>query len=693
MTSQTGIHSAALRSALDAIVTMDHEGRVVEINPAAEQLFGYTDAEARGRVLAELIIPPDLRELHQHGLQRFLAGGQAVVIGRRIEVRALRRDGTEFPVELAITVIASDNGPPLFTGFIRDLTERDRIQAALRDSEALFRSMFDNAAIGMTLSDADAGLISCNRAFMQLVGRDEQELKGHTFFEITHPEDLDTNQALHRDLKAGGIERFQLDKRYLHRDGHAVWARVTVSRVPSRTGQAELMLGMVEDIGGRKEAEQRIEYLATHDELTGLPNRNLILDRITQAIPAAQRARRRLAVVFVDVDRFKVINDGFGHVFADSILQAIAGRLRAAVRPGDTVARQSGDEFLVLLPDLRRISDLYIVIQKLVESFAPPFELDGREVQLSASIGASIYPQDGMDAATLIGNADVAMYRAKELGRNTYQMFTREMSEETRRRVDLETRLRRALQQGHLALVYQPRVELAGGRITGCEALLRWCDPELGPVAPDQFIPVAEDSGLIVPIGDWVLRTACTQNRAWQDAGLAPVVVSVNVSARQFLQQDLSDWVLATLAQTGLHAQWLELELTESVLAQDVERAAAMVRRLKAAGVHVSIDDFGTGYSSLDQLRRFSVDTLKIDQSFVRDMLTEQDDAIICQAVISLAHSLRMKALAEGVETEAHSALLRSYGCDECQGYYFSRPVPPEAFAALLQSGAARNYL
>jgi len=329
---------------------------------------------------------------------------------------------------------------------------------------------------------------------------------------------------------------------------------------------------------------------------------------------------------------------------------------------------------------------VFMVAQKALQALAAPFLLEGREIYLSASIGASVFPQDGQDAETLIANADVAMYRAKDLGRNTCQFFTREMSEGVLRRVDLENKLRLAISQNQLRLDYQPKVDLASGRITGCEALVRWTHPELGAVSPGQFIPVAEESGLIVPIGDWVLRTACAQGKAWLDAGLPPISVSVNLSARQFLQQDVVSWVLDALRETALPPGQLELELTESLIAQDTEKVIATVNQLKASGVHLSIDDFGTGYSSLSYLKRFRVDTLKIDQSFVRHMLKEPGDAAIVRAVISLAHSLKMKVIAEGVETAEHCAFLRQHGCDEIQGYYFSKPVPAEQFAQLLGS-------
>ena len=571
----------------------------------------------------------------------------------------------------------------------RERTERERTRLMhdLRASEAVFRSIFENAAIGVTLTDMQGRLLRCNPAFSRMLGYGAGELDGRPFSQLTDPADVEPNLQYYRALAAGEIDHFRMEKRYLRKHGEVLWAQLTVSKVPADDGTPRFTIGMIEDISDRKRYESRIEYLATHDELTDLPNRNLIHDRITQAISHARRADRQIALMFVDLDRFKVLNDGFGHPFGDAVLRAAGERLVSVVRADDTVARQSGDEFVVLLADLRRSTDVYIVAQKVLDAFARPFAVEGREVHLQASVGISLFPQDGQTAEALIGNADVAMYRAKQLGGAGYQFFTREMSEQTRQRVEIETELRSAVARGELHLVYQPKVDLASGRIAGCEALLRWTHPRLGPVPPSRFIPVAEDSGLIVPIGDWVLRTACAQNRAWQDAGLPQVVVSVNLSARQFLQQDVVTSVLEALRDTGLAAGRLELELTESLIAQDVEKVITTVNQLKAAGVRLSIDDFGTGYSSLSYLKRFHVDALKIDQSFIRNLDSDMDDATIALAVISLAHSLRMQAVAEGVESLSQCDFLRRNRCDAIQGYYFSKPLPAAEFGAMLGSG------
>lgn len=448
-------------------------------------------------------------------------------------------------------------------------------------------------------------------------------------------------------------------------------------------------VGVGTDISERKQAEQRLRHLATHDTLTGLPNRNLIQERTEQAIARARAGGGTLALLYLGLDRFKVINDGYGHPFGDAVLKAVGERLAGLVGAEGSVARHGSDEFLVLLPDLPGDADARVAAAagRIIACLAQPLVVRERTVHLTCSIGASVYPHGGDGADALIGSANVAMYRAKDLGRNAFQPFTEQIREETRRRIALETWLHDAVDAGQLRLLYQPKVDLESGRITGCEALLRWQHPELGEVPPGRFVPIAEDSGLIVPIGDWVLRSACAQAKAWLQAGLPPVCVAVNLSARQFLQQDVEAWVLRTLRETGLPPAQLELELTESLIARDVEKVIATINRLKAAGVHLSIDDFGTGYSSLGYLKRFRVDTLKIDQSFIRNLFTEPRDATITLAVIALARSLDFKVIAEGVETARHCDFLREHGCNEIQGYYFSRPVPAPEFEAMLREG------
>ena len=432
------------------------------------------------------------------------------------------------------------------------------------------------------------------------------------------------------------------------------------------------------------EKEARLHYLAYHDVLTGLPGRILFQDRLDQAMTYANRHAVKLAVLLMDLDNFKNINDGLGHHAGDILLQQFAARLTSNLREGDTVARLGGDEFASVLVGVASEEDASVVAQKILQLSTEPFTIDGHELFVTFSIGISFYPKDGEDAQTLLKNADAALYRAKDQGRNNFQFCSAEMNAKALQRLTLENSLRNALKQQEFLLHYQPRVDLHSGEITGMEALVRWQHPEHGLVPPGRFIPAAEDSGLIVPLGTWVLHTACAQNKAWQAAGFKPVCVAVNLSGRQFRQKDLAEVVTRILQETGLDAAYIELELTESMVMHDVEASIATLTRLKTIGVKVSIDDFGTGYSSLSYLKRFPIDFLKIDQSFVRDISTSPDNAAITKAIISMSHDLGLKVIAEGVETEMQKSFLRLHQCDEMQGYLFSRPVPANEFEMLL---------
>ena len=438
----------------------------------------------------------------------------------------------------------------------------------------------------------------------------------------------------------------------------------------------------------RKQYQQQIEHQANYDALTGLPNRNLLHDRLKQAV-YAQRSARAVAVVFLDLDHFKFVNDSLGHSIGDKLLKGIGERLRQVLRDGDTVARIGGDEFVLILNDQTRDDVIFRAMQRINAKLAEPFVIDGKELYVTCSAGISLYPQDGTDVETLLKNADAAMYRAKEHGRNNFQFYTAEMNSKVNERLALENSLRRALERREFVLHYQTKVDVNTGAIVGAEALLRWNHPGRGLLLPDLFVPLAEETGLIVPIGEWVLREACTQNQAWRTEGLPPITVSVNVSARQFRQGVLVDAVSRILAETGLDACFLEMELTESMIMHNADAVVATLRQLTALGVQLSVDDFGTGYSSLAYLKNLPIDTLKIDQSFVRDIVAgAPDHRVLARAIISIGHSLDLKVVAEGVETEAQLEYLRKHGCDEVQGYYFSEPVPPQAFRRLL--GAAR---
>jgi len=437
----------------------------------------------------------------------------------------------------------------------------------------------------------------------------------------------------------------------------------------------------------RQRVEQRLAHLAQFDALTGLPNRTLLQDRLAQTIVQSRRKRWHAGALFVDLDRFKLINDTLGHHQGDALIRQVGERLLECVRPGDTVGRISGDEFAVVLADMAAPDDAALVAQKVLDTLARPFDLGGNEAYISASIGIAAFPEDGDDAETLLKNADIAMYRAKESSRNCYRFFTAEMNLRTVAKAQLNTDLRRAIERGEFALHYQPKVDLADGRIRGLEALLRWNHPQRGLVSPAEFIPALEDSGLILPVGEWVIAEACEQLRRWQLEGRAVVPVAVNLSPKQFRRGDLDRTIGEMLERQSLDAELLELEITESCLMEDPADAVRVMHNLRAAGLRISIDDFGTGYSSLSYLTRLPLSALKVDRSFVRDAGASAEAASIVRAVIDMAQNLRFTVIAEGVETEQQVAFLRKHGCNQAQGYFFGRPVSADATGALLERG------
>ena len=435
----------------------------------------------------------------------------------------------------------------------------------------------------------------------------------------------------------------------------------------------------------RKEAQARIEFLAHHDPLTGLPNRLLLRDRVAQALAHATRMQGRVALMYLDLDRFKTINDSLGHPVGDALLREVVERLKSCVRDSDTICRQGGDEFIILLNDVRDSEAVSRIAEKIHLRMTEPVILVKHVLTTSFSIGIALGPEDGNDFDTLLQKADTAMYHAKEAGRNGHRFFTEQMNRQVVEHLTLENKLRRALENHEFVLHYQPQLDLAENKIIGVEALIRWNSAEDGLISPARFIPVAEASGLIAPIGAWVLREACRQARVWQDAGLAPFTVAVNLSAMQFKRPDLINTVINALVLADLDSQWLELELTESILIQDAEATVDAVRRLKALGIKLSVDDFGTGYSSLAYLKRFAVDKLKIDQSFVRDLGRDPEDSAIVRAIIQMAHSMKLKTIAEGVETPELVEVLRLFHCDEIQGYYLARPMPADELEAFVR--------
>lgn len=565
---------------------------------------------------------------------------------------------------------------------------RKEAELARRDSEERLHGIVNVAIEAIIAVDEKFNIVLFNPSAQKMFGYSAEEAIGSSIERII-PGRL-------REVHRHHIERFVRGERSVRKMGEAmeVWGlrangeefpvEASISKM-SHAGKP-LYSVILNDITMRKRDEERLKFLANYDPLTSLPNRSLFNQRLERALAHAQRYNKELAVLFMDLDRFKNINDTLGHEAGDSVLKEVAARLMNCVREIDTVARLGGDEFVILIEQITDVRQAGNVGQKLIRVMAEPLLLGGHECSVTASIGISTYPVDGEDGAALLKNADIAMYRAKEQGKNNAQFYAPAMNIHSLERLSLESGLRRALQREEFLLHYQPKVDIASGRITGMEALVRWKRPETGMISPAAFIPLAEETGLIVGIGEWVLKAACEYNYTWHRHGLPPLRVAVNLSARQFAQASLVRDVARILDMSGLQPEALELEITESMVMGSPEQAIQTLRQLKSMGISLSIDDFGTGYSSLGYLKRFPLDHIKIDRSFIKDIPEDNDDATITKTIIAMAHNLRLKVIAEGVETEAQMNFLREYGCDEMQGYYFSRPLPGNEFTALLRS-------
>ncbi len=564
---------------------------------------------------------------------------------------------------------------------------RKQAEAALRRSENQLRAIIDAEPECVKILSSEGALLQMNAAGLAMIEAScLEQVLGKPVWQLVPPEHRESFRQFCESIFNGN--KGKLECEIIGLKGTHRWMEMHAVPLINEADGTTLLLAVTRDITAHKEAARRLAHLAHYDSLTNLPNRVLLIQRLEEAVQHANRHERLVGIVFLDLDRFKNINDSLGHETGDALLREVAVRLCGNVRRGDTVARLSGDEFALVLADMQHVDDAAHVAQKILESFRQPFQIAGRELFVSASLGVTLYPFDDRDAHGLLRNADVAMYRAKESGKNSYQFYAAEMTAKATERLSLENDLRYALERGELFLHYQPIIDGDSCRIRGCEALLRWKHHERGVISPAQFIPLAEETGLIIPIGEWVLRTACAQCRAWQKQGFSKLNMAVNISARQFHQQDLAASIYHILQTTGLNPACLELELTEGLIMQQAETSVASLKELKAMDIRISVDDFGTGYSSLSYLKRFPIDILKIDQSFVRDIPGDADDAAIADLIITLAHSLKLKVVAEGVETVQQADFMRERHCDAMQGYYFSRPVGPDDFIKLLQQAS-----
>ena len=669
---------AIISSAGVGIYIVQH-GKFVYVSELYQKLSGYTDTELIGTYSLNNIYPDD-REMVREEAIKCLKGKSF----EPYEYRFVKKnDKVMWVLETITPIVYKEDRATL--GSFMDITERKRMEKALRQSEEKYRTILESIQEGYFEVDLTGNFTFCNDSMSRLTGHSKEELLGMNHKQFTNEEtSKEVFQAFNNVYNTGEPAK-GFDWQIIRKNGVEGYIEASVTLQKDSSGKPTGFKGMIRDITERKRIEQQINYMATHDALTGLPNRLMFSQLLNHAIRSAQRHGKQLAVLFIDLDRFKTINDSLGHEAGDRLLKEMARRFKRSLRAVDVVGRLGGDEFIILTEEVDELSQIANVAHKILTTTIQPMVLLGEECRVTASIGISIYPGDGTDEQTLIKNADIAMYFAKEEGKNNYQFYSKDIQSQSNKRFSIETNLRRALERNELSLEYQAKVDFKTGMITGVEALLRWQSPSLGLVTPTQFIPVAEETGLIVPIGRWVMRTACAQNVAWQSQGLPPVCMAVNLSLRQLMDDNLLEDIKAALVDSGMAPNLWELEITESMVMHDPARLIAVLTNIKKMGVRLAIDDFGTGYSSLAQIKHFPIDTLKVDRSFIRNLSQDSDNQAITQAIIAMGKTLNLTVVAEGVETQAQEDFLRDHICDEMQGFHFSKPIAPDKFADLLR--------
>jgi diguanylate cyclase (GGDEF)-like protein/PAS domain S-box-containing protein len=659
-------------------IFVNQNGRHVFANPRALQMLGYTFEEIRHTGIKEVVHPDEYEKVMQRSSDR-RAGRPAPSVYETVFVT---KDGRPVPVEITPTV-TTWQGEPAGLVFVLDLRERKQAE----DMRRRLGRILDDSSNEIYVFDAETlHFVQVNRGARENLGYTMEELRRLTPLDLKPDYTAEDFAALVAPLRDGSRDAIAFETVHRRKDGSRYPVEVRLHL--SRTETPPVFVAIIQDITERMQARERLQYLAQHDALTELPNRLLLLDRLKQSLARARWQQRLVGVLFIDLDRFKTINDTLGHEAGDRLLQQLGDRFSRCVREGDTVARFGGDEFVILLDDVASGKDVGMVAQKVLDTLAAPFAIDDQNLYISASIGVSLFPGDGEDTGTLLKNADVAMYRAKELGKNTYQFYSADMTARAFERLSLETSLRHALERNEFVLHYQPQIVVDSGEIIGVEALIRWQHPDFGLVAPAEFIPLLEETGLILPVGEWVLQNACQQLHAWHADGWHKLRMAVNLSPRQVQAPGLAAMIARALEIFHGDPGWLELEITESLLVKHATATLEALKAVRALGVRLAVDDFGTGYSALAYLRRFPIDTLKIDRSFVHDIPGDPDDSAITTAIVAMAQSLRLEAVAEGVENEAQRDFLRSRGCRLMQGFLYSRPLPADEITKLL---AARN--
>jgi diguanylate cyclase (GGDEF)-like protein/PAS domain S-box-containing protein len=672
---------ATLESTMDGILIVDRNNHIVDCNQKfvsmwripKEMIESGDEMQALGHVLSQVADPAGLQKIVTKLYDNIEEAGELGEI--------LFKDGRVFERYSQPQRVGNEIVGRVWS--FRDITQRKQTEESLRLQERAI-AFSPHGIIICDITKPHSPISYVNPAFERITGYKSDEVIGQNCRFL---------QGADRDQY--GVRRINLALQHLHeesvvirnyrKDGSLFWNQLNIAPVFEPSGKVTHYVGILMDITNQKTLEEQLLHQATHDSLTTLPNRSLLLDRIQQAIIHARRSKLLVAILFLDLDQFKTINDGLGHMIGDELLKTVAQRLSLRISESDTIARMGGDEFVIVFPNVEKEETIYEEAQKILTELAKPIFIEEKELHITTSIGISFYPHDGDDVNTLLKNADMSMYLAKENGRNNFQTYTAELDRKLTQRMTLENHLRSALERREFIVYYQPLMNLRNDRICGMEALIRWMHPELGLISPQDFIPIVEEDGLIIPIGKWVMEIACQQLKDWHQQGFTDLCMSVNLSGRQLQQPDIIDIVRQTLETTNLDPEHLELEITETTLLENTEETIDKLHQLKEVGIHLSIDDFGTGYSSLNYLKRFPVDKLKIDRSFVQDLTSNQNNASITIAIINLASSLQLTVLAEGIETEAQLTFLKENNCDQGQGYYFSKPVPADEFLVLLK--------
>ncbi|HEY9643107.1 MAG TPA: EAL domain-containing protein, partial [Coleofasciculaceae cyanobacterium] len=683
----SALATAILEQAVDAIEVVDLQNRLVYVNAAFERTTGYCREEVLGKALSDLKALGDLQvgrhedNFHEDPWQ-VISSGQ-VWLGT---YRGKRKDGSTYHQDVTVFPLYGSSGE--ITNYVaikRDMGDRQQAQAKLEHTLSLLQATLESTADGILVIDKTGQVNGFNQKFVEMwkIPADIAAQKSQTLL---------FNGMLDQLVTAAFLEQLQTWSNHPETIYEDV-LRLKDGRIFEQYSHPQWLNGEIigrvlsfRDATVRHSNEAVIRYQASHDLLTGLPNRMLFDECLSEALARAQQEQSQLAVAFLDLDRFKNINDTLGHAAGDLLLQGVAVRLTECLRDSDVVARWAGDEFTLLLPHVHEVADVTTIAQRILESLREEFALEGQTLRISSSIGIAFYPQDGEDAETLLKNADAALYRAKESGRNTYHLYTAAINTQVSEQLILENYLHRALAQGEFVVHYQPRVNVVTGKITNLETLLRWRHPTLGLVSPEKFLPLAEEMGLIMQIGEWLLQTACLQNKSWQTLGLPPLRVAVNLSTQQFGQPRMLNVIQQVFDQTGLAPQYLELDITETTVGKQLEQSQAMLTELHRMGVAIALNDFGIGYSSLSYLKKFPIQTLKIDRSFIRHLTTDLSDQAIVTAIIALGKVLNLNLVAEGVENEVQEYLLRSLGCEEMQGHLFSPPLTAAAATLLLKN-------